>query len=82
MQEYLVVRKMYPLEVVSTFELMEIALNIAIYHRISVYDATYIALSQDVSAPLLTLEKKLFNSLRDTLYNVYLFDNFSVPYLP
>ncbi len=78
-QEYLSVLKMYPLQVVSTVELMETAVNIAVYQNISVYDATYVALSENVEAPLLTLDKKLLNSLRNTSYNICLFDDFSLP---
>ncbi|MGK7921064.1 MAG: type II toxin-antitoxin system VapC family toxin [Trichodesmium sp.] len=78
-QEYLSVLKMYPLQVVSTVELIEIAINIAVSHNISVYDATYVALSENVEAPLLTLDKKLLNSLRNTSYNICLFDDFYLP---
>lgn len=78
-QEYLSVLKMYPLQVVSTVELIEIAVNIAVSHNISAYDATYVTLSENVKAPLLTLDKKLLNNLRDTPYNICLFDDFSLP---
>ncbi len=78
-QEYLSVLKMYPLQVVSTVELIEIAVNIAVSHNISVYDATYVALSENVKAPLLTVDKKLFNTLRDTSYNICLFEDFYFP---
>ncbi|MEM1169616.1 MAG: type II toxin-antitoxin system VapC family toxin [Cyanobacteria bacterium P01_H01_bin.35] len=79
MQEYLSVLKMYPLQVVSTVELIEIAVNIAVAHNIYVYNATYVTLSENVKAPLLTLDKKLFNSLKDTSYNICLFEDFYFP---
>ena len=78
-QGNLSVLKAYPLEVVSTVELMETAVNIAVSHNISAYDATYVTLSENVKAPLLTLDKKLLNSLRDTSYNIYWFEDFSLP---
>ena len=74
--------KALSLQVVSMAELMEEAVNIAIACRISAYDASYVALSHRVSAPLLTLDARLVNTLATAPYNVQLFTNFSVPPLP
>ncbi|MFB2895032.1 type II toxin-antitoxin system VapC family toxin [Aerosakkonemataceae cyanobacterium BLCC-F50] len=74
--------KSLSLRVVSTAELMEEAVNIAIAYGISAYDASYVALSHRVSAPLLTLDQRLVNTLTNAPYNVQLFTNFSVPPLP
>lgn len=70
--------KTFPLQVISMSELMEEAINISIAYGISAYDASYVALSQRVNAPLLTLDQKLVNSLANAPYNVQLFINFSV----
>ncbi|XWK85676.1 MAG: type II toxin-antitoxin system VapC family toxin [Phormidium sp.] len=74
--------KTFPLQLVSMAELMEEAVNIAIAYGISAYDASYVALSHRVSAPLLTLDQRLVNTLANAPYNVQLFTNFSVPPLP
>lgn len=74
--------KSLSIRVVSTAELMEEAVNIAIAYGISAYDASYVALSHRVSAPLLTLDQRLVNTLANAPYNVQLFTNFSVPPLP
>ncbi|NEP09460.1 MAG: type II toxin-antitoxin system VapC family toxin [Symploca sp. SIO2C1] len=73
--------KSLSLQVVSTAELMEEAVNIAIAYGISAYDASYVVLSQRVSSPLLTLDRKLVNTLATAPYNVCLFTDFSVPSL-
>ena len=74
--------KQLPLQIVSTTELMESAFLIAANYQISAYDASYIALSEKVNAPLLTLDIKLVNRLINTSYNVQNFTNFLVPDLP
>lgn len=57
---------------------MKSALAIAITQNISAYDACYVALSAQVKAPLLTLDKRLVNSLVNSPYDVRLFNNFDV----
>ena len=74
--------KAFPLSVVPTADLMEQAINIALAHRISAYDASYVALSQQVVAPLLTLDRKLANALANAPFDVRLFTEFSIPPLP
>ena len=74
--------KSFPLKVVPMAELMEEAVNIAVAYEISAYDASYVALAHRVSAPLLTLDKKLVNTLITAPYDVRLFTNFSIPPLP
>ena len=74
--------KSLSLVVVSTAELMEEAVNIAITYGISAYDASYVTLSHRVCSPLLTLDQRLVNTLATAPYNVRLFTNFSVPPLP
>jgi predicted nucleic acid-binding protein len=63
-------------------DLMEEAVNIAVTYEISAYDASYVALAHRVSAPLLTLDKRLVNTLATAPYDVRLFTNFSIPPLP
>ena len=71
--------KAFPLRVVSTADLMEEAVGIALAYGISAYDASYVALSQQVSATLLTLDQRLVNALSTTSYDVCSFNNFEVP---
>jgi predicted nucleic acid-binding protein len=74
--------KQLPLQIVSTTELIESAFLIATNYQISAYDASYVALSQKVNAPLLTLDKRLVNSLTNSPYNVINFADFLIPNLP
>jgi predicted nucleic acid-binding protein len=74
--------KRLPLQIISTTELMESAFLIASNYQISAYDASYVALSQKVNAPLLTLDKKLVNCLVNSPYYVEDFANFSIPDWP
>lgn len=70
--------KDFPLRIVSTSELMEDAFEIAYNYRISAYDGAYVALSERVKAPLLTLDRKLVNSLTNSTYQVFFFADFSL----
>ena len=81
-QANLATLKALSLRVISTADLMEEAVNIAIAYGISAYDASYVALSQRVSSPLLTLDQRLVNTLATPPYDVRLFTDFSVPPLP
>lgn len=69
------------LQSVPTVVLIEDAINISINHGISAYDASYVALSQQVGATLLTLDKKLVKALSATSYDVSDFNQFEVPTL-
>jgi len=73
--------KALPLRVVSTADLMENAVSIGLTYGISAYDACYVALSQQVSAMLLTLDQRLVRSIA-AAYDVRSFNDFSVPPLP
>jgi len=55
--------KAFPLRVISTADLMADAVSIALSYGISAYDASYIALSQQVAATLLTLDQRLVRTL-------------------
>lgn len=67
-----------PFDVTPTQALMKSALEIASAHNISAYDACYVSLSEQVEAPLLTLDKRLVNSLANSSYDVRLFDAFEI----
>ena len=67
---------------ISTSELVEEAVAIALAYGITAYDASYVALSKRVSAPFLTLDRKLFNALATATYDLRLFSDFSIPSLP
>jgi predicted nucleic acid-binding protein len=51
------------LRVVPTADLADAALEIALKHLISGYDACYVALAQQVNAPLITADTKLMRAL-------------------
>ena len=74
--------KAFSLRVVSTADLIENAVSIALACGISAYDTSYVALSQQVNAPLMTLDAKLVRALGATSYDVYSFNDFEVPPLP
>ena len=71
-----------PLRVISTSELVMDAVSIGLTYGISAYDACYVALSQQVSAPLLTVDGKLLRDLAAASYNIHLFNDFPIPPLP
>jgi predicted nucleic acid-binding protein len=71
-----------PLRVVSTAELMEEAVNIGLNYGITAYDACYVALSQQVSAPLLTLDERLVRAVAAASYDVRSLNDFTIPPLP
>lgn len=66
-------------QVTSTKNLMAEAVQIGLGYGITAYDGCYLALSQQVSAPLLTLDERLVNSLASDSFDVQLFTNFTVP---
>jgi len=67
---------------VSTAELMVGAFEIAAAHNISAYDACYVALSQQVRAPLITADAKLVRTLAQTHYKVEWLGALNIPPLP
>ncbi|MFN6517332.1 MAG: type II toxin-antitoxin system VapC family toxin [Nostoc sp. CreGUA01] len=71
--------KSFPLRVVSTADLMADAVSIALTYKISAYDGSYVALSQQVGATLLTLDGKLVKALSTSSYNLCPFNDFQVP---
>lgn len=74
--------KAFPLHVVSTVDLMADAVTMALNYGISAYDASYVALSQQVGATLLTLDGKLVRALSTSSFDICLFNDFEVPPLP
>lgn len=70
--------KSFPLRVVSTADLMADAVNIALSFGISAYDASYVALSQQVDAILLTIDG-MVRAVTNSSYNVLSFNDFEVP---
>jgi len=66
------------LRAVSTAELILDATSIALNYGISAYDGSYVALSEQVAAPLLTLDQKLVRALAGTSYDVRSFNDFNV----
>ncbi|MDL2718671.1 MAG: type II toxin-antitoxin system VapC family toxin [Acidobacteriota bacterium] len=55
-----------PLQIVSTTDLVPLALDLALAHGLSVYDATYAALAERLGVPLVTADGKLAKKLEDT----------------
>lgn len=70
-----------PLQITSTKALMPQAVQIALQFGISAYDGCYVALSNQVQAPLLTLDKRLYNALThpQSPFDVQLFTSFEIP---
>ncbi|MBG1270660.1 type II toxin-antitoxin system VapC family toxin [Nostoc sp. WHI] len=81
-QKDLATLKSFPLRVVSTADLMADAVSIGLNYGISAYDASYVALSQQVGATLLTLDGKLVRAIAASSYDICLFNDFDVPPLP
>lgn len=77
----LVALKQLRLIKVSMADLIEDASNICLEYPISAYDASYVALSKQINAPLLTLDKRLANTLLNSHYQVINFNDFVVPSL-
>lgn len=69
-------------QVISTKDLITEAVQIGLDYGITAYDGCYVALSQQVSAPLLTLDERLVNSLASSSFDVQLFTNLLIPALP
>jgi predicted nucleic acid-binding protein len=55
-----------PLQVASTADLAEAALRLALEHGATAYDATYVALAQKLSLPLVTADEALVRRLEGT----------------
>jgi predicted nucleic acid-binding protein len=53
----------YPIQILSSEELLAIAWEIASAHARSFYDSLYLALAADRSCPLVTADRKLYNAL-------------------
>lgn len=69
-------------KVTSTKDLIAAAVQIALDYGITAYDGCYIALSNRVNAPLLTLDERLVNSLAASNFDLRLFTTFVIPPLP
>lgn len=78
-QTALATLKMLPLQSVATKDLVTDAIQISLQYGVSVYDGCYVALSQRVSAPLLTLDARLVKATTASSFEVYLFTDFIVP---
>jgi len=66
------------LQIISTKELMKEAVTIGSNYGITAYDGCYVALSSQVDAPLLTLDKRLSSTLAGSHFDVRLFTNFII----
>lgn len=67
------------LHVVPTADLAAEALEIAFKHRVSGYDACYVALASRVKAPLITADEKLLRSMAGKGYPVHSLATFNLP---
>ncbi|WP_353120925.1 type II toxin-antitoxin system VapC family toxin [Planktothrix agardhii] len=65
-------------QVISTKDLISNAVQIGLDYGITAYDGCYVALSEQVKAPLLTLDERLVNSLTGSRFDVRLFRTFSL----
>lgn len=62
--------KALSLQTVAIQEVVSEALEIAITHNISAYDACYVELSERLQLPLVTADQKLIRALANTPYQV------------
>jgi len=70
------------LHVVPTADLATQALDIALKHRVSGYDACYVALADRLKAPLITADEKLVRTLAGKGYPVHSLTAFDIPPAP
>jgi predicted nucleic acid-binding protein len=66
---------------ISMTDLIEDATNICLEYKVSAYDASYVALSKQKNASLLTLDQRLANTLSNSHYQVINFHDFVFPSL-
>lgn len=78
-QADLISLKAFRFQVTSTRNLMTEAVKIGLDYGVTAYDSCYVVLSQQVGAPLLTLDERLVNTLASSSFDVRLFTNFSIP---
>lgn len=66
-------------QVIPTKKLIMEAAEISLKYGISAYDACYVSLSDRINTSLLTLDKRIFNSLQGSAFEVQLFTDFNLP---
>ena len=64
---------------VSTLELIAGALDIALRHSITAYDACYVALASRLGLPFVTADERLARQLAGTSYHVTWLNDFPLP---
>ncbi len=67
------------LRVVPSVPLLPLAVTIALDHRISGYDAIYVAVAAQIGAPLITADEKLVRAMQKTSYSVKSLAAFEIP---
>lgn len=67
------------LDAVTTSDLLEDALALAVEHSLSVYDACYVALAILLELPLLTADVGLANKMMDTACDIRLLSDLEPP---
>lgn len=81
-REDMVALRALALHVTPTANLAAEALEIALAHRRSGYDACYVALSQQVRAPLITADEKRVRALSGQAHTVASLATFPIPPVP
>jgi predicted nucleic acid-binding protein len=64
---------------VSATSLVQSALQLALHHQRSVYDALYLALAQERRCSLITADERFFNALRSQFLYLQLLRNWQPP---
>lgn len=59
-----------PLEIVASKDLLEEAFSIAVQHKCTVYDALFLALSNERSCQIITADKKFYEAVSVTFSNI------------
>ena len=78
-QEDLMSLRLLALRRIPTWELVESALDIALEHSITAYDACYVALAKKIAAPLVTDDEKLVHKLAGGPFNVLWLGALDIP---
>jgi len=58
--------------IVPNREVINSALNLAYEHKITVYDAYYVALAKEINFKLITADRKLYLKIKDLKYAKYI----------
>lgn len=71
-----------PLQSITTSSLAALAVQLALDHGVTVYDACYVAASFQLNVPLITADDRLVRKFAGTAYRILLLSALTIPPLP